>query len=91
MERESQYAGQGMGRQMGIDGSWSKLEAWLDNTRLWRPDCYLANWHHVELTFGRFWAFLGVEKRADAGWEVDCTFALCFEMLINLQDLHILD
>lgn len=43
-----------MGRQMGVDGSWSKLEAWIDHSQLWRPDCHLADGYHAELTFWRF-------------------------------------
>lgn len=47
-----------MGRQMGFDGYWSQLEAWIDHTGLWRPDGYLAHWHCARRTFWRF----GVEK-----------------------------
>lgn len=45
-----------MGRQMGFDGHWSQLEAWIDDTGLWRPDGYLAYWHYAWRTFF-FWAF----------------------------------
>lgn len=53
METESQHARQGMGRQMGFNGSWSKLEARIDYPQLWGPDCYLTDWHHAGLTFWR--------------------------------------
>lgn len=54
METESQYAGDGMGRQMGFDGPRSKLEAGINHPQLWRPDCFLADWHRAELGFWRF-------------------------------------
>ena len=88
METESRFARQGLGRQMGFDGSWSEFEAWIDHPQLRRPDSYLADWDHAELTF---WHFLEHEKAYGCVMGVHCTFARCIDVLMAISDFHIFE